>query len=68
MRNLKEHNYITLGQQKISVQVEIGDKKLEPNIMEKCDSNGNFIFTHRKEYIVIFAFKIKVYIRKSVKF
>ena len=40
------------GQQKINVQIEIGDNKLEPNILEKCLSNVNFSTTHRKYVIV----------------
>jgi hypothetical protein len=49
LRNLKEHSgFIAVGQQKISVKIEIGNQSLEPNIMEKCITNGNFLITHRK--------------------
>lgn len=54
LRNIKDHNYIMVGQQKINVLIEIGDTKLESNVMEKCISNGNFIITHRKHIIVSF--------------
>ncbi|CAF0895015.1 unnamed protein product, partial [Brachionus calyciflorus] len=48
LRNIQDTNFITLGQQKICVQIEIGARVLEPNIIEKFTSNGNFVITHRK--------------------
>lgn len=55
LRNLKDQGFISIGQQKLSVQIEIGDKSLEPNIMDKCPTNGNFAVTHRKYEIVNFV-------------
>lgn len=52
LRNLKDHSFIVLGQQQINVKIEIGDQSLEPNVIEKCPSNGNFQITHRKYCIV----------------
>ena len=50
--NLKDHDFIVLGQQKINVKIEIGDKSIEPNVIEKCPPNGNFLITHGKYDIV----------------
>ena len=52
LRNVKDTNYIMLGQQKINTQIQIGDMVLESNAMDKCISNGNFFITHRKHEIV----------------
>ena len=41
-----------LGQQKIDVQIEIGDKVLDPNTLEKCIVNGNFAVKFRRHVIV----------------
>jgi len=49
---VKEENYIMVGQQKISLRIEIGDSLLPENIMEKHVSNANFVMTHQKHTIV----------------
>ena len=41
-----------LGTQKINLEIEIGDRKLDPNVIDKCVSNANFTTTHRKYTIV----------------
>ncbi len=52
LRNINDQNFVTVGQQKIHVQIEIGDKTLEPNTIEKCMINGNFSVTFQKHTLV----------------
>ena len=55
MRNLKESNFMKIGQQKISLDIEIGDKRLDPIDLDRVASNENFLthLTHRKYRIEI---------------
>lgn len=49
LRNLKETNFITVGTQTLSLDIEIGAlRPLEPNFLDKCSPNENFSLTHRK--------------------
>ncbi len=40
------------GTQKISLDIEIGDRFLEPVVLDQCLQNENFLITHRKYKIV----------------
>ena len=42
-----------VGQQKVSIRIEIGNRTLPENVMEKHVSNGNFVLTHQKHPIIL---------------
>lgn len=55
IRNIEESHFMKFGQQKISLDIEIGDRRLEPIDLDHTNSNENFQthLTHRKYRIEI---------------
>jgi len=55
IRNLRETNFMKIGLQKISLDIEIGDKRLDPIYLDHTSPNENFLthLTHRKYRIDI---------------
>ncbi len=55
IRNIEESHFMNLGQQKISLDIEIGDRRLEAIDLDRVSRNENFQthLTHRKYKIEI---------------